>query len=731
MRRPSATLYSILNTSNKNLLNLNQLASQFSTKANIFKKSISLNRNSNDIIKSLHTANNNKIHNIQRRFYKDVKTQNIIKTNEIKEKYNKADIYKKFIAFRKNVYKKTFIDKYSNPYLILNSLKKEVYINNSKKPRLFHCYLINYILEKKQCLLYFKYNELMKEIDENDFLIIYFNYKQSYNIIKYLLGCIYSHDRYVYNSIIDNRNHQEIIINNYKITMRNIIEHFNKNKFQNIYFLLNQYVSKLEKKDDKYYINNKKYKYIFVEEIPNSLIPRIRPNYLSFHESIKNFMNKNYDKYKLENLITKHFKYIEKQKLIENNQNKDLHNNRLLIGKNDSSNNEKDNSQIRLDYNRDIYEKIKRSFYDIEKNKDNSNYSFSSSESMELKHIFNSKNKNNKNYLANNFFFFPKQKLDNIDKRIKYDIDVLEIEKLLNNNFKPKNSLIKEKALKTPKKDDIIKENIVHDNFLLSNNKYPNKDKTKLTSKNLNNNSINEKFKINNTQKIKESKFPLLIKSTFSKKEILESYNNKNKNLFINNIINKNNKNNKNKNELKSLSYNNKKNLLINKNNRKENTFDYKKLIYNLITNKNYTSYNKKSYRLKTDSNKNISKKKNENKKFKKIQEFLKDYNINNKLLVKSNKLISNLIVNSVYKKKHYNRNKKKFFPVSLSKQNNELYEYYELENSLFHINQVYNKINRNKRREKTKNKTFFHNFKTSNEILKYVTFTSDIYSFN
>ena len=716
MRRPSATLYSILNTSYiKNLLNINQQASQFSTKANPFKKSISLNRNSKDIIKSLHTANNNKIHNIKSRFYKDVKTQNIIKKNEIKEKYNKVDIYNKFIAFRKNVYKKTFIDKYSNPYLILNSLKKEVYINNSKKPRLFHCYLINYILEKKHCLLYFKYNELVKEIDENDFLISYFNCKQSYNIIKYLLGCIYNNDRYVYNSIIDNRSHQEIIINNYKTTMKNIIDHFNKNKFQNIYFLLNQYVSKLNMKDDKYY-NNKEYKYIFIEEIPNSLIPRIRPNYLSFNETIKDIMNKNYYKYKLENIITKHFKYIEKQKLIKNNQNKDKNNNRFLIGKNDSSNNEKDNSQIRLDYNRDIYEKIKRSFYDIEKNKENSNYSFSSSESIELKHIFNSKNKNNKNHLANNFFFFPKQKLNNIDKRIKYDIDVLEIEKLLNNNFKPKNSLIKEKALKTPKKDDIIKENIVHDNFLLLNNNYENTDKKKLTAKNLNKNSINEKFNIKETQKIKESKFPLLIKSTYSKKEILESYNNKNKNILINNIINKS------KNELKSLSYNNKKNLLkIDKNNRKENKLDFKKLIYNLITNKNYTSYNKKSYRLKTDSNQNISKNKNENKKFKKTQEFLKDYNKNNKLLVKSNKLISNLIVNSVYKKKHYNRNKKKFFPVSLSKQNNEVHENYEFENNLHHINQAYN---RNKRCEKTKNKTFFHNAKTSNEILKY----GDIY---
>ena len=725
MRRGSALLYSQLNISNMNFLsNKNQSRNQqskFSSKFRPVKKSISLGANVKDIKKTLKEYNI-KIPNIKSKFKKHDETpknNNIIEKKFFKIKkiikhinYNKIDIYNGFISFRKIVYKKMIINKYSSPYLKLDSFKNEIYIYEYQKPRLYNTYLINYILDKKKCKIYFRYNEIKKCIDENEYLIIYYNPKQSYNIIKYLLGCLYNNDKYTYSSFIDKKSIPEILINHYKTTINNMIYHHCKNKCQDSSFLLNQYISKLNINNYEYNINNKIYKYIFIEEIPNSKIPCIMPNYLGLSGKLKNIMKKFIDEYKFKKIKTKYYKEkIEREKLKLNK------NNEINIDIDDNTFIDKDYTELGFNSNKNISKKVEKSFnYKNNNIKFDYSFSLSSSDSMEEFPLFFSKIKN-KNYLKNNFFFFPKRKFNNIDKRIKNDSDFLEIQKFLNENFYIKKSNIKNKKLKSINYIGNIDENQIKDNIFLYNNKIINSNNNQLIS--TNNNNINEKLIINKTYSIKKSQFPSSIKNSINKKEKIESYNNKN--TFINN------KNNKHTNNLKSLSYNNQKNL--NKNNKKkeiEHDFDFKKLIYKLITKKNYTSYNKKyHYRLKIDNNEMISQQKTENNstKFKKNFEFVKDFNKQNKLLDRKKKLIYNMVIDIESNKKQYYRNRS-LNPLSSLIPQNELHEYYELNNNLIQIKQRTNKITKKKISEKYKNIDFFHNVKTSNEILKY----GDIY---
>ena len=92
---------------------------------------------------------------------------------------------------------------------------------------------------------------------------------------------------------------------NDKNTLENIINAYNKIKFVNFNFMLNQYISKFNDKNYKYFLNCKIYEYLFIEEMPYQKIPNILPNYLCFDDKIKKIIKKIIHEYKTKKIMTK------------------------------------------------------------------------------------------------------------------------------------------------------------------------------------------------------------------------------------------------------------------------------------------------------------------------------------------------------------------------------------------------------------------------------------------
>ena len=548
MRRGSATIYSILNTSHVKAQNNNISKNQtpFHLHNSPIKKAASLNSNINHLIKVL-----KKNSNIKSKFIKDVKN---IQINNEEKKYNKinnnnfqnissirTNFINKFISFRKDIYKKAIIDKYLTPYLKLNSLKNEIYTKESEKPRLFHIYLINYILQNKKCKLCSKYNEIIKSINNEDYLIIFYNMKQISYIIKYLLGCIYNQDIYTFNQNIDNWNNYESIIINYKTTKENIINNYISNQKDKSNFMLKQYISKINNVNYKYFINNINYKYLFIDELPIFCVPNIIPNYSCFGVKIIKLLKNYIYKYKFNKIKTKYNMIINNKKANRKKEIEEI--NKMISNSKDSDSFDIDNIQQNLHYDTEFYENYKKSFSNRVggKNSDKT-YFFSSSESEDeylFSNLLENKKNENKYYLL-----FSKNKKNYIDKRIKNDGDILEVEKILD-NFSSR----KMNKSKTKKKSKIIEnKNIIKNNFITNNIITDNIIK-------LFHNIKEPKQKLNididNISKEKNQNFPLVIKNICKNKNIIESYNDKT------NINNKK----KNKNEFISLSYNNQKRI--------------------------------------------------------------------------------------------------------------------------------------------------------------------------
>ena len=146
MRRGSATIYSLLNTSHIKAVQ-NIIISKRQTPNHILnspiKKAVSLNSNIKDLLKVLKKNNN-----VKSKFTKDNKNIPIDNNNKINNINNiyqkispiKIDIFNKFISLRKMIYKKTIIEKYFTPYLNLKLSNNDIYTKESEIPRLFHIY---------------------------------------------------------------------------------------------------------------------------------------------------------------------------------------------------------------------------------------------------------------------------------------------------------------------------------------------------------------------------------------------------------------------------------------------------------------------------------------------------------------------------------------------------------------------------------------------------------------
>ena len=541
---------------------------------------------------------------------------------------------------------------------------------------------------------------MVKNIDQNDYLIYNYDIYQSTIILRYLLGHPYNKDKYTYNKLIDSRTNKERISINYKHTFENIINIYNKNKSECFKLMLNEYISKMENKKYNYILNNKFYQYIFAEEIPYYQMPNIIPNYLCFEEKIKKMMKKLIHEYKTRKIKTKYIKSIENKKY--NDKNKKIKKLEENIDENSSS-----ESQSDFNYKRDIYEKVKKSFSEKNEKINNQKYSFSSSQSLENfpSSIF-FENKKDDKYSSNHIFIFSKHKMKKVDKRIKNDEDIIEVEKVLQSFNANKNKKLKSN-IKDKLKNEIFKSDNINLNKIL--------EKRNLLKENLKNNL--PKISLKKEDELKsQSKF-------FKKKssEIIKSYNEKNN---VNDLNDEN---------IFGFLKDEKKHFIKKiKKKKKKKSLDFKSLIFKIISNSNYSTYNKK-YRyhfFKEDSDfKNFSIQKTERttekkKKFKNTLDFLKDFNKNKKQLQNNNKLINHLIVETEYDNELIYRKKNHLKNFHTFTSDTKLQDNPEFKHKLSKLNFIFNKIKRKAEIKNEKKNNFFHNVKTSKEILKY----GDIY---
>ena len=730
-------------------------------------KSRTLNRPISGAAKKLNIkskfSKETKFHSKFKKMESEIKTIkfNIVKDNN-HNNYERAFNYEKFFAFRKYIYEHIIINKYYSPYLLLNCNRNEIYINEAQKPRLYNLYIINNILQNKKCQLVTKYNEMAKYFDLNDYIISSYKNKQSYSILKYLFGCIYNNDKYSYCKVIDDNNNYERIIINYKNTLDTVVDYYNRNRDEQLPFMLNQYISKKNNKDFNYYINLKKYKYLFIAEIPSFYIPIIMPNYLGLSEKINKMIEKFTNKIKNEKIKSNYIKYLIKQEIKE--KAKKYNNNSSIKRKNEESSEEKednDNEHSDLIFvhklNQDIKEKVDNnssyknenlnvknsSFYSFKSEKQTSKFSYSDSQTYSnCTNLFN--------YSQNNLFFI-KQKDNKKDKRIKNDIDTLEIEKFLG-KFQLQ---IKEKEKQTKKnksknisinsKSLINASNNKNSKFQSNQNVYKHLvtdefiKKCNTTNLKMNEEKINDL--INNLLKEKERKLklPTLIIHP-SNKEIIESYSKKSNNI-LNSNLNQNNNFNNSKNNSKTFTLTfrteQKKNVNNNKNN-KNKMIDFRKTIFNLITNKNYCSYNKK-YRkhlgIKTENNskENDSKlivKKSETSgrdgKFKNTLDFMDGLKRNKREFANDNQIICNIIVENGYNRECLFRKKNNTKPIRYL--TNDGYKNVfindNIEHNLSKISYITNKIKKKRDIYNDQRNIFFKKALKSKELIKY----GDIY---
>ena len=342
--------------------------------------------------------------------------------------------------------------------------------------------------------------------------------------------------------------------------------------------------------------------------------------------------------------------------------------------------------------------------------------------------------------------------MHNKDRRIKNDVDILEVEKFLEKFETQINK--KEKSKKKGKSKSIciinqilINTNDINNKRYLSNN---NLSKNLITNEfikksNTANTKMNEE-KYNNLinaiilEKEKEKerkKLPTLI-IPLSNKEIIESYSKKSNNI-LNGEINQKNIINDSKNNTKAFSLTFKRAKKNNINNNENNLLDYNNLIYNLITNRNYCSYNKKyHYKLgiKTENNsKEKDSKSNVKKtdvsseresKFKNILDFVNDLKMNKVEFSNNNKTLCNIIIENEYNRECFFRKKNNIKPIRcfMDEGNKKVFINDNIEHNLSKINYMTKRIKKKRGIQTYKRNFFFQNAITSKEMVKY----GDIY---
>ena len=219
--------------------------------------------------------------------------------------------------------------------------------------------------------------------------------------------------------------------------------------------------------------------------------------------------------------------------------------------------------------------------YGSKREKRNKIYNFSSIENEEELFPISFFAKYKKYNYTNNFFFIKNGKKKNIDKRIRNDADIIEIEKLLE-NFDETNN--KRKSKKYSKKKITITK-IINNNFITNHSKINNSIIEHNLIGNNNNNELNIINTTPNKNKLssyeKNIEYPQIYKNTQKRlKEKIEFYS-FNKTIF-NNINNKTSfKSFREKKYVRNVFH-----IISNK--------DFKKNLLNIISNKNYCLYNKK-----------------------------------------------------------------------------------------------------------------------------------------
>lgn len=722
----------------------------------VIKRTGSYNKNLKDIILGMKKYRKT---NTKNKFVKESKFKNVNKNqedNEIKNNLivdyidkdndynNDKKISIKIKYYQKLIYKKVILDKYSKVYLNIKPKKNEKSIKESEKPKIFNLYIINNLFLKKKCRLTLRYSEILKFLDGKDYLIGYYEHKQSYLVLKYLFGCIYNNDKYTINKIIDNRNNYEIIVNYYQTIMQNMIEFNNINKNGKMNFMINEYLSKINKKDYKYYFNKTFYKYLFIGEVPYFSIPNNIPNYLWIDDiNKKNILRQFLHKYKFTKIKSRYNLYLEDQ-----SDYKDNNKNNIKRREKDDIDDEKEefeteNTQMNYYYNNNFIEKSKRSFILSKEKEKEKNYTFISfgSEEQFPSFIYNNNDKD--------YFFFNRHGINNnIDKRIKNDIDILEVEKILENfgiDYTINNQEKEQKKINNIKNNKPDKNNIL--NTYLSEKNIYKKQKIDIDIKR----NEQKKFLTFQPKKIKideeEIEFPPLITKKSKKEEVIDVIDSYNDKEIINSLsnsinntskINKNNNNNIDKILLKPNSFREEKKLKLNDKNKKiYKPFDFKNTIYKIISNKNFSLYNKK-YKLKLKSQiKKIEKKPkqkediksitNNKKKFKDTIDFIDDSIKNKILLNKKNKLLCCFIVENQFRLKNLNEKDNNSNESRTLTYNNKIQENnnnIELRDSLAKMKYMYNKIKKKRNEEKMIKDFYFKNAKTSREVLKF----GDIY---
>lgn len=564
---------------------------------------------------------------------------------------------KKLLYYRKLVYKRTILDKYSQIYLKLSiNNKKQQQPNNKKikeeqKPRIYHVYLMNNILQKKKCTLFLRYEEMLKSIEDKDFLISYYGHKNINYMLIYLLGCIYSHDEFTYNKFNDERNIYENIIINYQNIIENLKNSYDEQIASSYSFAFNEFITNIENKEHNHYICNKYYKFLFIQEFPSYFIPNCIPNYLIIEHKIKKMIRSFVHKYKFRKIKTKYNIYLENKtqanNSIEIKKTKDK-----VIEEDDEEGNSEDNLElvkphVNYYYNRSIFERSKRSFVYSKENNNKSGTFISLDNNEKLSSLMDSNLKKGVN--DSNYIFTQGKFLDNFDdQRLRSDNDIIEIEKMLENLGIKYN-----KNEKNKKYENIVRSrnssNVSIYKFFVADEEIKRNKKKLFTSKPKIYNFNIQKNKIKN-----------------SLPSIFQSYKGSNKETKT---LNDNSQKNKNIN-LKSSSHGKKKNLTFdNEKKNNDKCYDFKRTIFKLISSRNYSSYNKKyDYNPKAKINnkllnekekKQINKFLDKNNKFKNTLEFVYKSKENKKKFNKNNKLLCNLIVETQYNQKYSLKNNK------------------------------------------------------------------------
>jgi hypothetical protein len=216
--------------------------------------------------------------------------------------------------------------------------------------------------------------------------------------------------------------------------MRNSYEEYRASSYS---FAFNEFIKKNKSKEKKYYICNKYYKFLFIQEIPSYFIPNCIPNYLTFENKIKKMIKSFLIKYKFRKIKTKYNIYLENKTHI-NSSNEIKKNTDKVVEEDDEEGNSEDNLELvsphmKYYYNRSIFERSKRSFVYSKETNNNKNDSFISLDNIndKLSSLMDSNVKKDGNDM--NYIFTKGKFLDNFDQRLKNDNDIIEIEKMLEN----------------------------------------------------------------------------------------------------------------------------------------------------------------------------------------------------------------------------------------------------------------------------------------------------------